>query len=415
MQYSSLLAIVLAALAAAGNTTISRRSLLSLPFTKTINNTGIPNIVKYEQARLKAFKDGTYGIPTDSTGSTPSVSIPATDAGIVYSAPVGIGTPPTYYNLIVDTGSSNTWAGANPDSPYVVTSSTVDTGYYLLIAYGTGFLLSYEYNDTVTLGSIALLNQGVGAKILSSDFEGQDGILGIGPLDLTLGKIPACQECTVPTVVDTAFDQGFISARSVAISFEPTDTAPVTNGEVTFGGVDPTKYYPDIVYTPVTDTPPSSQYWGINQSIAYNGQTILSTTAGVVDSGNTLLWLATDAYTAYQNLTGATEVFNEDTEVYWLTVTEDQYNNLADLVFTIGGKDFALTPNAQIWPRNLNWAINGSDDVIYLIAQNTEAESGSGLDFVNGQSFLERFYSVFDTTNNQVGFAETPLTRAIIN
>ena len=36
--------------------------------------------------------------------------------------------------------------------------------------------------------------------------------------------------------------------------------------------------------------------------------------------------------------------------------------------------------------------------------------SGEGFDFVNGMVFLERFYSVFDSTNNRVGFATTTHT-----
>jgi cathepsin E len=41
--------------------------------------------------------------------------------------------------------------------------------------------------------------------------------------------------------------------------------------------------------------------------------------------------------------------------------------------------------------------------------------SGEGFDFVNGYTFLERFYSVFDTANRRVGFATTPFTHATTN
>ena len=37
---------------------------------------------------------------------------PVANLGYVsYTATVGVGSPPTYYNLIVDTGSSNTFVG----------------------------------------------------------------------------------------------------------------------------------------------------------------------------------------------------------------------------------------------------------------------------------------------------------------
>lgn len=53
-----------------------------------------------------------------------------------------------------------------------------------------------------------------------------------------------------------------------------------------------------------------------------------------------------DAYSAYQTATGAT--VDETTGL--LTVTKEQYDNLENLSFVIGGEGFILTPNAQIWP-----------------------------------------------------------------
>jgi hypothetical protein len=76
---------------------------------------------------------------------------------------------------------------------------------------------------------------------------------------------------------------------------------------------------------------------------------------------------------------------------------------------------YALTPNGQIWPRALNTYIGGSSSYIYLIVSSIGAPSGEGLDFINGYTFLERFYSVFDTTNSQVGFATTEYTTATTN
>lgn len=77
--------------------------------------------------------------------------------------------------------------------------------------------------------------------------------------------------------------------------------------------------------------------------------------------------------------------------------------------------EFRLIPDAQIWPRALNQDIGGTTDAVYLIIGDIGSPSGSGLDFVNGFAFLERFYSVFDTGNQRVGFATTAITRSIIN
>jgi hypothetical protein len=89
----------------------------------------------------------------------------------------------------------------------------------------------------------------------------------------------------------------------------------------------------DVNFVPITSTSPASQYWGIDQTITYSdGTTILDTTAGIVDTGTTLVLIATDAFQSYQKITGATM----DNTTGLLTLSEDQFNNLQSLVFDIG-------------------------------------------------------------------------------
>jgi cathepsin E len=77
---------------------------------------------------------------------------------------------------------------------------------------------------------------------------------------------------------------------------------------------------------------------------------------------------------------------------------------------------FELTANAQIWPRSLNTVIGGTAGSIYLIVNDLGTPTpAQGLDFINGQAFLERFYSVYDTANQRVGLATTPFTKATTN
>ena len=53
---------------------------------------------------------------------------------------------------------------------------------------------------------------------------------------------------TFPTIVDNAFAQGLLDKDEIGISFEPTTLINETNGEITFGGVDPTKFVGPIQY-----------------------------------------------------------------------------------------------------------------------------------------------------------------------
>lgn len=79
-----------------------------------------------------------------------------------------------------------------------------------------------------------------------------------------------------------------------------------------------------------------TDYWGITQSISYSGIEIMASAVGVVDTGTTLNYMPTDAFNAYINSTGG--IFDEATGLY--EITEEQYDALDDLVFTIGGVSF---------------------------------------------------------------------------
>ncbi|KAJ7673530.1 acid protease [Mycena rosella] len=405
----------------------------AIPFTTRVAH-GAKNILAADQARARKLMAGLHPHgptafhsrhkahhhrahkPAQSTGD-PQVSAAAgadsvdvTDAAVTYTMSVGVGSPATDYTLLIDTGSSNTWIGA--DKPYKPTSTSTDTRNTVSVSYGSGSFTGTEYTDQVTLGpGLVIQNQSIGVSSSATGFNDVDGILGIGPVDLTSSTVASTT--SVPTVTDNLFKQGTIPVESIGISYVPTtSTTDAANGELTFGGTDASKFTGDISYVPITQTSPASNYWGIDQTITYGtDQTILDLTAGIVDTGTTLLMIATDAFQAYQQATGATA----DSTTGLLTVTEDQFDQMESLFFQIGDTTLELTPNAQIWPRSLNSTLGGTANKIYLITADLGSNSGSGLDFIDGFGFLQRFYSVFDTTNSRVGFATTEFTDATTN
>ncbi|KAG9319076.1 hypothetical protein KVV02_004848 [Mortierella alpina] len=214
------------------------------------------------------------------------------------------------------------------------------------------------------------------------------------------------------------FIQDIIDAQVFGISFEPITSSNGTqmNGEISFGGVDPSKFTGNITYTPITSTSPASEYWGIDAHATYgteadSGKMILSSTAGIVDSGTTLLLLASDAYKRFVAATGA--VHDDTTGL--LSLTSSQFDKLQSLFFHIGGTTFEMPPNALIWPRSLNTLIGGRSERIYLIVQDLKTLSGQGLDFILGQVFMERIYTVHDIAKKRMGFATTPHTHDTTN
>jgi len=86
-------------------TSVSASAFFSMPLTKLTPPAGsflagLPDADRARAASLKSFAAG---------GAT---TIPASNLAYVqYTTSVGVGSPPTYYNLVVDTGSSNTFVG----------------------------------------------------------------------------------------------------------------------------------------------------------------------------------------------------------------------------------------------------------------------------------------------------------------
>jgi hypothetical protein len=135
------------------------------------------------------------------------------------------------------------------------------------------------------------------------------------------------------------------------------------------------------------------------------------------------------AFRRYQSLTGATL----DSTTGLLTITSSQYANLQTLSFNIGGTSYDLIPNAQIWPRSLNYVMGGTSNSIYLVVNDIGFPDGLAFDFINGYTFLyelithlpilvltssthsERFYSTFDTSRRRFGIANTIYTNSSSN
>ncbi|KAG6819635.1 hypothetical protein H0H93_009987 [Arthromyces matolae] len=299
---------------------------------------------------------------------------------LVYSATIGVGNPPT--SLIPQR---------------LITQA---------IGYGGGVFEGWEYLDRVTVADdFVIVNQSIGVAnevTFTSELTSK-----------VADTLNPSVNSTVPTVLDNAFDQGIISNKVLGMYFQPTTQPNLTNGgEITWGGVDETKFIGDIVYTDVTTTGVSSHFWGINSAITYGKdlQLLNSTAAGIVDTGSPLLYIATDAYNAYADAVGA--VFDDDVGLLRLNAT--QAAALKSIYLNINGVQLEVTPNAQGWAHSINPAINGDVNMTYLIVADIGEPSGLGWDFILGYAFLERYYSVFDTENNRVGFAETKFTKAIV-
>lgn len=144
--------------------------------------------------------------------------------------------------------------------------------------------------DTITLTSnLVIEQQSIGVASMSTGMDSMDGILGLGPVDLTWGTVRNTEE--VPTVMDNLYAQNMIGSEVFGVFFSPANAGD-TSGELTFGGYDQSKITGDVGYAHLTSTSPAAGFWGVDQSIDYGKTKILNDATGIIDTGTTLILIA---------------------------------------------------------------------------------------------------------------------------
>ncbi|EED12788.1 cathepsin E, putative [Talaromyces stipitatus ATCC 10500] len=380
--------ITLLAASAALASPIERQAKTAvLPLKRVSNFTSVKNLVSKGQARLNRV-NGVAAISAVSEVSSGSV----TNEDVSYVAPVSIGG--TTYDLIVDTGSSNTWCGAQ--SSCEPSSTGKSTGGTVEVSYGSGSFSGKEYKDKVSFGGLTVSSQSIGAATSSSGFSGVDGIIGFGPVVLTEGTVSNAN--TVPTFLDNLYSQGSISEEVLGVSFSPESGSDTddTNGELTLGGADSSKYSGSLTYFPKLTSGDASYYWGISiSSFTFGSTTLASSASGIVDTGTTLIYIPTSAYNKFLSAAGGKTDSSSGLAVFTTKPT-------SNFGITFGSTRYSLTPSQYLIPT-AQYSYYGLSSGKYY-AWISDGGS-SGVDTIIGQKFLENYYSVFDTTNSRIGFA----------
>ncbi|KAG6331097.1 hypothetical protein ID866_7994 [Astraeus odoratus] len=304
------------------------------------------------------------------------------------------------YDVMVDIGSSYTWLGADPKNPYTPRPAQY-RGEHLVLRYRSATFEGEGCNDIISLGAPGVLTinpQSIGQAITVIGFPRMiDGILGLGRDTI----VKDLSGNPIPTVVDNLSNQGTISHAVLGIYFIPPSHGGV--GELAFGNYNDGVITSIPNYVPVTSTPPASNYWGIDASLTYGGNTILGPTSGTIDTGTNAIYIASDAFSAYVWTTGA--IFSDG----WLAISQSQYSNLQTLSIVTGGQTYDLSPNAQIQARSQ------SNPWIFLVVKNIGKNSGSGMDFALGHPFFQRYYVILNKTSSEIGFASTEYTSSTRN
>ncbi|KAI7866512.1 aspartic peptidase domain-containing protein [Spinellus fusiger] len=184
--------------------------------------------------------------------------------GREYSIKVDIGTPPQTFDVNLDTGSSELWIPTSecpsqmcPYSRFNSSQSSTfkNTSKNFTIEYGVGTANGTYVYETVTIANATVTNQLIGLvrstrNILGMTKNGEqsNGILGLGYPGLNSvrgakGDIPFAFNLFRSKLIQQPIFSIFLNSLS---TYGPS-------GEITFGGIDTTKYNGSIAYSPVVD------------------------------------------------------------------------------------------------------------------------------------------------------------------
>ncbi|KNC49394.1 cathepsin E [Thecamonas trahens ATCC 50062] len=202
-----------------------------------------------------------------------------------------------------------------------------------------------------------------------------NGLIGMG--------FPALAAGRVPTFLETLAASHALDANSFAFYI----SSEGTQGELTLGGVNNALFVAPLFYVPLE----AQTYWQIAvDSFAIISATGTSTvyttgkTSAIVDSGTSMLLVP---YDIGGHIVAAIGYIDAN-------CSRIDYASKPDLVFTLGGHSFALSPHD------------------YIVQVNGECQRGidgqapgMAIDWTLGCTFMRAFYTQFDVDGARVGFA----------
>lgn len=320
-----------------------------------------------------------------------------------YYGEISLGTPAQNFEVIFDTGSANLWVagsdcdsscGSHPEYDASKSSTYAANGTLFKIEYGSGACTGYLSKDTLTWAGMALPSQGF-AQITDASGMGVaytvghfDGILGLAFDELAVCDFPYKADC-VPTPFARMISEGLIDEP--VFSFFLGDLKPFGrygyDGELTIGGSDPNYYTGDITWVPLK----SADYWRISvDSIKVGGAEVTTptTNTAIVDSGTSLLVGPEDAVTSIAKSLNATANFAGE---YFV----DCDAALPTMDVTIAGVDFPLA--------GADLVLNSGGECLLMIMGMDLA--GTGVDWILGDVFMRKYYTIFDYSNQKIGMA----------
>ncbi|KAF8318714.1 acid protease [Clavulina sp. PMI_390] len=344
---------------------------------------------KYNPTSAHSKRDGGFNLIVNQGSDTS------------YFGTVGIGTPPVYYNVILDTGSSDLWVvsmdckqgcGSSPGYNPSASSTSKHIGTSFNITYGSGTAAGTLGSDVVRMAGFSLADQVFAScDVVSNGLIATpvSGLLGLAWQPLATSKaVPFWQSLA------STWDSPVMSFTLTRFTDVAGASQLEPGGIFTMGYLNETLYTGDIEYTSLAN---SGTYWLIPlTTVNVQGSQVWHGSAqAAIDSGTSLIGGPSDQIAAIFSQIPGSSKGTGNYEGYYLypcntTVT-------VSLAFG-GGQNWSIDPNDFLFETINAATCVGAFFILDPASSNLPA-------WVIGDTFLKNVMSVFRYDPPSVGFA----------
>lgn len=314
-----------------------------------------------------------------------------------YVGNIEIGNPPQSIPVIFDTGSGNLWVNSSQcNSPGCkshvsynrdASKSFKKIGLGVEVTFGSGVVEGELNEDIISIGGLEIKDQKFGEIISETGDvfnEGYfSGILGLGYSDMAAYN-------TVP-VMDSIINNKLLETNIMTFFYSYNEN---TDGQVTLGHIDSTKYSGEIKYFKLIE----KYYWTISiKDILYDGKSLglcPNNCKAIIDTGTTLITGPNDDLNSLLNAIPVDNSCNNlsqagDITFIFNTDLGNAYNQ--EVEYKISAKEYVANTE--------------NNTVCRAMMMPLEVPLDHGPAWVLGNVFMQKFYTIFNRDNDSVGFA----------
>jgi saccharopepsin len=321
-----------------------------------------------------------------------------------YYGQIAIGTPPQYFTVLFDTGSSNLWVpsvkceskACQSHARYDVLESTsaVATDDPFKIQYGSGKASGVFVSDYVTIDNKTIWQTFAEATdVPSSVFEqaGFDGLVGMGWSNIAVGGHI--------TPAETMIASGMLEKPLFSFYLTRNGTE---GSEIQFGGYNENKFRGPITWIPLV----RKGYWEVklNKAIVKGSEGLervvnpSSQVTAAIDTGTSLIVVPKRHAKALNRLIVG------NNQGFWLRLFNTFFPRL--YFFVCSRPDL---PKVEL-EMGGRWFTLGPEDYSLPLTNGICLSAIQGINFSNnlwiiGDAFLKKYYSIYDFGKEAVGLA----------